>query len=698
MDNLDTQEWLLTNGLGSFASGTVCDAHTRTYHGWLVAALDPPGHRTLLLSRINATLATNGQSFDLETNYWISGDISPQGYRWLDSFQRDPVPTWRWGGFGWSLTRSLLLPYGLLNPDQIDGGPIQPSGQRLLPPLRHRIYVHYRYEGSHAAWLTLRPLMGDRSFHQQQRATEEQQFSQIVSPQSALFQAIRSQWSGTPWHLRWSHGVYQPEGLWYWGYQYPRETERGLGDREDLYSPGYLTVELNPGDALTLEATVGWPDQDEPPLTHQQFESALEAEIARLAQGQPLAGLPAGTVKPFSQPDAISPLSQADLRQALLRAGDQFIAYRTTVQKPTILAGYPWFIDWGRDILISLPGLTLTTRRFSLARSLLETFAYYCDHGLIPNAFPDVGDQPFYNSLDASLWWIETLGLYLEATQDWNFLVEQYPTVQRIYKALTAGTLYNIRVDAVDGLLTWDAPNVALTWMDTIVDGQPVTPRRGKAIEINALWYSSLCWAQQWAERLQQDAPDQSGSLASQSRRYAQQAEQVRGSLKKYWNPQRGYFFDTIRPDDTPDASIRPNAVIALSLAHCCFPQRQSQQALKLAGDRLLTPYGLRSLDPADPCYIGQYGGDAHHRDRAYHQGTVWSWLLGPFVRAWRRFFPDEPIPFDPYPLLDHFQHHACIGSISEVFDGDPPHAPGGAVAQAWSVAELLRHWSDLVG
>jgi 4-alpha-glucanotransferase len=315
---------------------------------------------------------------------------------------------------------------------------------------------------------------------------------------------------------------------------------------------------------------------------------------------------------------------------------------------------------------------------------------------LIPNTFPGDGAEPIYNSIDASLWWIEILGLYLEATQDWDFLIQEYPVVRKIYKAFTAGTRYNIRVDASDGLLTWEAANVALTWMDVVIDGVPITPRPGKPVEINALWYSALCWISRWTEKLVKDGTDDKMRLLHQAQHYTQQAQKVKMSLQKFWNQERNYLYDTIEPDDRRNAQIRPNAVLALSLYHCGFTQEQGRRVLEVARDRLLTPYGLRSLDPADPNYVSYYNGDRLHRDKAYHQGTVWSWLIGPFVRAWKRFYEAKPIPFDWQPLLDHMHKQACIGSISEIFDADSPHCPQGAIAQAWSVAELIRHFSDV--
>ncbi|MGJ3246026.1 MAG: amylo-alpha-1,6-glucosidase [Elainellaceae cyanobacterium] len=674
--SLDTREWLLTNGLGGFASGTICDAHTRTYHGWLIAALNPPGRRTLLLARMDATLECQDQTYELGTNLWTSGKVSPLGYKLLRSFRTEPVPTWVWGHDAWEFSRQMIMPHGLMADD-----PAMP------PSWVNRVLIQYQYQGNAPANLTLRFLIGDRDFHHQQTAGSDLKFSQIVDERCILLQAHRHDWLGTPWYLQWTQGDYQPAEMWYWGYRYPEETERGLSDQEDLFSPGYLTVCLQPGDTITLEACVGCSPNAQLPLENQTFTDAIQAERERLdhqfSQVLPSGVLPSSECK-------ISPIWHL-----LIKASDQFVAYRASTRSPTVIAGYHWFSDWGRDTLISLPGLALATHRFELARGLLTTTCHFYKEGLIPNAFPDNGANPLYNGIDVALWWIETLGLYWEATQDWSFLQTHYPVVQNIYKALTAGTIHNIRVDAFDGLITWEAPGMALTWMDTVVEGQPVTPRQGKAIEINALWYSALCWAQQWAssEWMQHNMPDQAASLSKQAQRYAYQAQQVRVSLQKFWNSERGYFYDVIAPDDRPDPTIRPNAVLALSLKHCGFPKPQAQSVLRVARDRLLTPYGLRSLDPQDPRYQGRYTGDIWQRDRTYHQGTVWTWLIGPFMRAWEQYCPHEAVPFDWAPILSHFDQQAGLGSISEIFDGDPPHLPQGAIAQAWTVAEVIRHF-----
>ncbi|MHC5859473.1 amylo-alpha-1,6-glucosidase [Nostoc sp.] len=717
MPDLDTREWLLTNGLGSFASGTVSGVRTRTYHGWLFAATNPPSGRTLLFSHLEASLEVLGSVVSLGTNFWGKNQIERTGYELLRNFDINPVPKWTWGQDNWQLTRELVMPYGLVGAGGwglgIGDKGTRGQGDKQCPipnsPAQfcHRILIQYRYEGSHTAILRLRLLIAERDFHHQQTYSQELKFSQLLGQQQVCLQGINSGHFGIPWHLRWTQGNYQPDAVWYWDYGLSEETKRGLGDKEDLYSPGYLIVTLQPGDTVTLEARVGFPDSVSGILTPETFAEAVEAEQERLSkifgwsEGRRGAGEQGSRGAeeqgnnyecPMANAPCPMPHAQFSLNQQLLKASDQFIVYRASIAGPTVIAGYHWFNDWGRDTLIALPGLALVPQRFDLAKGVLRTFGHYCRHGLIPNAFPDINGEPIYNSIDAALWWIETLGLYLEATQDWDFLAEQFPIVQQIYKAFVGGTHFNIQVDATDGLVSWDTRGVALTWMDVVIGSLPVTPRHGKPVEINALWYSALCWLSQWAERLSQLEYGSPVRLTKQSQRYAQQAQLVKTSLQKFWNPQLGYLYDTIEPDDRRNFQIRPNAVLALSLHHCGFSEQQGCQILDLATTSLLTPYGLRSLDPGDPEYKGRYEGNQEQRDRAYHQGTVWTWLIGPYIRAWQRFYPQQSLPFDWQPLLDHFRFDACLGSISEIFDGDSPHTPRGAIAQAWSVAEVIRH------
>ncbi|MBW4582513.1 MAG: amylo-alpha-1,6-glucosidase [Tildeniella nuda ZEHNDER 1965/U140] len=682
MNELDTREWLLTNGLGSFASGTVCDARTRTYHGWLVAALDPPRQRTLLFSHLEASLEVGGLIFALGTNVWLANQvekIEPLGYRLLQEFSVDPVPTWCWGmGEQWQLSRQIMMPYGIAQEGRSTGAPL--PGQA-----NNRVLVQYRYIGTQLAILRLRPIIGDRDFHHHQQESLRLSFSQLVGSNQVFLQALQAGKTGTPWGLSWSQGHYQPEETWYWNYYYPEEAHRGLDYLEDLFSPGYLTVWLQPGETVTLEARVGLPASSIAELASTTVDQAIQVEERRLER------------EFLHLPQAVN--SQPAMWERLLRASDQFMVSQVTQKVPAIVAGYHWFDDRSRDTLLCLPGFTLTTKRFLLARKMLDQLGRSSYQGLIPNVLPNEHSEVVYRNIDCALWWIETLGLYLEATQDWEFLLDQYEVVKQIYKAFTAGTLYNIRIDASDGLITWDDASTPLTWMDTIVAGEAITPRHGKPIEINALWYSALCWSSQWATLLA-ERPDVENAdrLLNQARRYAQQAEQVNVSLQKFWHDQQLYLYDRIEPDDRLDATIRPNAVLALSLHHCAFTAEQARQVLYTARDRLLTPYGLRSLDPADPAYWGMCSGNSDQRDRAYHQGTVWSWLLGPFVRAWSRFCPEEPLPLDLQPLLTHFEHEGCFSTIAEIFDGDAPHTPRGAIAHAATIAELLRHWEVLGG
>lgn len=683
----DLREWLLTNGLGSFASGTIADARTRTYHGWFVVALHPPDQRTLLLSHLEASLEIAGQVFALGTNFWMGEKVDPWGYQYLQSFQRSPVPTWVWGTQEWQLSRQLVMPGG------VEGAECEGKGDPSLvighlpfakdkgsmtnnnSKISQRIVMQYRYSGKEAAVLRLRPIIGDRDFHHTQKQSLNLSFAQIVGTHQVFLQAFQGNKPGTPWQLRWSQGHYQPENTWYWNYHYPEEARRGFDYLEDLYSPGYLTVLMSPDDAVTLEASLG---------LSQGATPELEVDFA-IASPASLSHSPADT--------AASQLSHAAFKETLRQGRDQFMV-QTSANPPCILAGYPWFGPATRDMLLCIPGLLLTDQRFTQARQLLNQLGTFCYQGLLPDSLPNAETSPVYTNIDCALWWIEMLGLYLEATQDWQFLQEQYSVVKRIYKAFTVGTLYNIQIDASDGLITWNDQQVPLTWMNAQSAGKPVTPRQGKPVEINALWYSALCWASQWANQLGANPALGNGDpLSNQARRYTQQAEQVKSSLGKFWNARQGYLFDRIEPDDRCDRTIRPNAVLALSLQHCAFTDEQAQQILQVAHDLLLTPYGLRTLDPADFAYQGHYEGNPYYRDLAYHQGTVWSWLLGPFLRAWQRFFPGEPLPIDWQPLIEHFYHQGCLEAISELFDGDPPHRPRGAVAHALATAELSRLW-----
>ena len=371
--------------------------------------------------------------------------------------------------------------------------------------------------------------------------------------------------------------------------------------------------------------------------------------------------------------------------QHLVLAADQFVVRRTLpgdINGRTILAGYPWFSDWGRDTMISLPGLTLITGRHDVAKEILRTFSRFVNQGLLPNRFPDEGEAPEYNTADATLWYFDAIRAYHNATGDDALLRDLYGVLQEIIEWHVSGTRYNIHVDSADGLLYAGEPGVQLTWMDAKVDNWVVTPRIGKPVEINALWFNALRTMLDFARRLGEPVY-----------RYEALAEKVRAGFARFWNEAAGYCYDVIEGPHGDDASLRPNQLLAVALTHTPLDARQQRAVLDACARQLLTPHGLRSLTPDDPAFVGRYAGNQGERDAAYHQGTAWSWLMGPFVRAHLRVFRDPALARSYLtPLIQHLADHG-LGSISEIFDGDAPFTPRGCIAQAWAVAELLWAW-----
>jgi predicted glycogen debranching enzyme len=652
----DTREWITTNRLGGYASGTVCGANTRRYHGLLVAALEPPGGRTVLLSRVDETVTAGGESYDLATSFWSSGWTAPEGYRHLTSFSATPVPTWEYGiGLGRLVKRVACLPG------------------------RNAVTVGYRLEGGPPIRLELKLLANFRDLHGDTRGHPDWHFLQEIEPNGLRVAA----WDGAlPWHLAWTQGAeYRAGGQWYWGYRYPEEEARGLAPSEDLYCLGTLGVRLQPGDRFDLLASVEAPEAI---VGEQRFAPE------RAGQALPLRWPMADDLADQEQERRRRLVVQAGLpatadAEGLVAAADQFLVRRDSTGGTTVIAGYHWFGDWGRDTMISLPGLTLTTRRFDEASQILRTFARYVDHGMLPNRFPDGGELPEYNTVDATLWWFHALDAYCRASGDEELAREQLPLLAEVVDWHVRGTRHGIKLDPSDGLLMAGEPGVQLTWMDARVGDWVVTPRIGKPIEVNALWLNALEVMAELAER-----------LGANPSRYRELADRARWGMQRFWSAENGYLYDVIGPDGMGDASLRPNQLVAFSLRHRAFGPVQGAAVLAKVGDHLLTPYGLRSLAPGDPAYAGRYGGDVPHRDGAYHQGTVWPWPLGAYVDALVNVHGRAPDTLAEIrelirPLLRHLAEDACLGSVSEIFDGDPPHTPQGCVAQAWSVSELLR-------
>ncbi len=636
------REWLVTNGLGGFAAGTISGVLTRRYHGLLVAALRPPLGRTLLVSKLDETARYGEQRYTLYTNSWAPDSLYNRGYEHLDRFALDgTTPVWT---------------YAL--------GDARLEKRLWMQPGANTTYVRYGLtRGRGPVTLQIKALVNYRDYHNVTRANDWQMHIDRVEHGVR----VEAYSDATPFYLLSDGAEATPQHIWYRNYYLACEAQRGLEEREDHLLAAEFKAVLQPGATLTLILTsegdaVDMAGGESAYAEQKAHESALLA-----AAGPLLATAPA-------------------IMQQLVWAADQFIVARPTPEQAdgrTVMAGYPWFSDWGRDTMIALPGLTLTTGRPAVARQILTTFARYVDQGMLPNRFPDAGETPEYNTVDATLWYLEALRAYYAATQDEELVRALWPVLEEIMAWHRRGTRYHIRQDRVDGLLYAGEAGVQLTWMDAKVGDWVVTPRIGKPVEINALWYNALC--------IMRDLAAVSGSQAQAT--YAALARQVQTSFARYWNPQTQACYDVLDGPQGHEAALRPNQVLAVALPYSPLTPGQQKGVVEACLSHLLTPMGLRSLAPFEKEYLGQYGGPLRERDGAYHQGVVWAWLIGPFAAAHRRVFNNPHLTRSFLePLLDHVAD-ACVGSVSEIFNGDAPFAPQGAFAQAWSVAELLRAW-----
>jgi predicted glycogen debranching enzyme len=627
------REWLETNGLGGYASSTICGMNTRRYHGLLVAATQPPVGRMVLLSKFEETLVVDGRRYDLSVNQY-PGVVHPEGYLYLMQFRLDPFPVFVYDVDGVQLEKRVAMVHG-----------------------QNTTIIQYRLlDAAENCSLELRPLIAFRDYHS--TTHENAALDPTVEIQAGSFRV--APYAGLPS----LHIAHQGDGVhlscvWYRNFEFNRERERGLDHSEDLFNPCTLVLDLSRNPRQNLIAS-----------TQQHAISSAEAMLASELERRENIGIKSPGNGPFVE--------------ALAKAADQFIVKRGG--HASVIAGYHWFCDWGRDTMIALPGLALCTRRPDVAKNILLGFALSADRGMLPNHFPDAGETPEYNTADATLWFFEAVQAYLEYTGDFGFVREQlYPVLRDIIAWHERGTRYGIRMDA-DGLLAAGEPGVQLTWMDAKVGNWVVTPRQGKPVEIQALWYNALRIMEDLAQRFGEE---------SESGHYAEVADQVADNFPKlFWNWSEGCLYDVVDGEHR-DASIRPNQIIALSLYHRMLSEAQSALVLDTVQRNLLTPYGLRTLAPSDPQYKGRYDGDPGSRDGAYHQGTVWPWLMGPFIKAYLEVHGRTSTAIgqaaDFLSELASFIQNEGVGQLPEVFDGDAPHRPGGCIAQAWSVAELLR-------
>ena len=638
------REWLLTNGLGGFASSTIIGLNTRRYHGLLVAATQPPVGRIVMLSKLEETLFLDGRAFDLSANRY-PGAVHPQGFRYLKQFRLDPFPVFQYEVEGIEIEKSVFM--------------VQGENSTVI---QYELKSNNRPDSPKTFALEIRPLIAFRDYHS--TTHENGAISATIDETPGL--ASITPYQGLP-SLHFGHNAVElrRSGDWFHHFEYDVERERGLDFSEDLFNPCVLRFDLQQNPQAVVIAST-------------EKCAVATSEEYRLA-----------AIRHAGAAVASSPVSE-EFAQTLAIAADQFIVARR--DQKTIIAGYHWFADWGRDTMIALPGLTLLTGKYDMARSILRTFARSVNQGMLPNRFPDAGEMPEYNTVDATLWFFETARSFLEYAADLEFVrSELYPAFADIIAWHVRGTRYGIKVSS-DGLLVSGEPGVQLTWMDAKVGDWVVTPRRGKPVEIQALWYNAL--------RIMENFAGKFGDEAEQER-YREMADVASASFNRlFWNEKDNCLNDVV-DESSLDASIRPNQIFAVSLAHSMLSPARAKAIVEKVEAHLLTPFGLRTLSPSDPQYRGRYIGGPAERDAAYHQGTVWPWLIGAFVTAYVKVNGGTQTARTQAgewltPLLDHLCDSG-LGQIPEIFDGDAPQQPRGCIAQAWSVAEVLRAYVENV-
>lgn len=624
---VSSMEWLETNGLGGYSCSTVSGMHARRYHGLLVASTNPPVARKVILSKLDETIAIGSQRFELSSNQY-PGAVHPRGFQYLESFERDLFPVFEFDAGGTRIRKTIAAVHG-----------------------ENTVLVLYEViKSTHPFRLELLPLCSARDHHNICHANDT--LNQEFNFHDGVF-STRNYYDTPELFVMVPGAEFMSTRHWYHNFEYEIERYRGLEYQEDLFNHGKFFVQLKEGDKLGVIISI------ENPSGRDAFE-LFEKEKRRREE----------LARPFDYNN--------NLRRLAL-AADQFVVKRGDDLK-TIIAGYPWFSDWGRDTMISLPGICLVTGKYDEARKILKAFASSISEGMLPNRFPDHGEKPEYNTIDASLWFFQAIYKYFKYTNDKVFVDELLPRLRDIIDCHYKGTRYNIRVDG-DQLLTGGAEGVQLTWMDARVDDWVVTPRRGKVVEINALWYNAL--------RVMAELTDD----ASESNSYLEKAALTKTNFNElFWNARQLALFDFVEGSHCND-DVRPNQIYALSLSFPVVNEERAKSILKIVTEKLLTPRGLRSLSSDNRAYVPFYGGDRWTRDSAYHQGTVWSFLMGPYIDA-LFLVEKEAAREKAKKIINTFFEHLNergIGTVSEIFDGQSPHVSRGCFAQAWGVGEILR-------
>lgn len=638
-------EYLETNGLGGWSGSSITGAHTRRYHGLFVAAITPPTDRMVLLSKLDETIVTGRNTaeggglnrYELSCNVYDGNVIHPDGNGYLESFTKEFFPEWIYNAGAVQLRKTICMIHG-----------------------ENTVVIKYEVLKADSEFtMELLPLMAARGYHELGHASPRMH-----------------------WDVDFNNGVFhnQPDGVnhvyiavpgssyehtprWFNNFKYSVEQYRGLDYTEDLFNHGIFSVQLKKGDELNIIISTENPEGRN---AKDLFKNELKRRKA-LLKDQP----------------------EDETLQQLILAADQFIVKRSEHLK-TVIAGYHWFTDWGRDTMISLPGLTLSTGRFEDAKKILAAFAQSVSMGMLPNRFQEK-EPPEYNNVDGTLWYFIAVYKYLQATGDKKFVLNEIlPVLKDIIDWHFKGTRYNIHVDE-DGLLYAGEIGQQLTWMDARIGTWVVTPRMGKPVEIQALWYNVL---KIFAELLRMSKGRDAKSDLNLADEFETKATKAKQSFDKlFWYEEGKYLYDVIDETGKPDSALRPNQLFAISLPFALLEGEKAEAVLKIVTEKLYTPVGLRSLPEEDLHYVHHYGGDQWHRDSSYHEGTVWSWLLGAYVDAAMKLNAKSG-KLKAKKIVDDFKYHlseGCVGSVSEIFDADAPHHPRGCVAQAWGVAEVLR-------
>jgi len=642
LDTGSEREWLVTNGLGGFGCGTVSGLVTRRYHGLLIAAVPELG-RVLLVSKAEEVLHYAGRDYALGANRWSSGAVQPQGFQLIEQFHlAGSMPVWRFACADAIFEKRVWMEDGA-----------------------NTTFIRYELVyGSTQAGLEIKVLVNYRNLHVTTRAPDWK--TSVTSLPRGLCVVARE--GAMPVYLLSDIAQAEARTEWYQNYDLAAERERGLDDCEDHLLAGAFRARLSPGCSVTFAFST----DPTPPLEKRVALAVREVLDQRLLEYWIAAHPRAALEAPHWIWQLVLGAAQFPIRR---RASDGR-------ERWSIVAGYPWFGEWGRDAMIALPGLALETGRPDLARSVLHEFLQFAQQGLLPNTFSENGEPAAYNSVDSMLWYVQALEQYVTQTSDLSLVRDVFDVLASVVAWYVRGTRYGIRVDPADGLLQAGESEMQLTWMDAKVDGRPITARMGKPVEVNALWFNALHAIARLAAEIGRPADE-----------YARLAERVKKAFVRYWNHDLQCCFDVIDGPNGNDGSLRPNQLFAVSLPESPLSAQQRKHVVDICAVHLVTPHGLRSLDAADPNYCGHYEGPQSKRDAAYHQGTVWAWLLGPFVLAYLRVYED---PRRAFAFLEPMAHHlsaAGLGSISEIFDGEAPFIARGAFAQAWSVAEILRAW-----